>query len=412
MSSKKMLSIIGITLSLSAAAQNIHITGRIANLQNEKVFFRFYTGSKATYSDSVITATGSFTFNVPDTLRGLAAIRAEHYPEIVIRFVTDGEDISFNTTAIAPGGNLVITASDKNMLYYKLLKQGTAAPLIKNISLSGLFARMQLAVASPAGTANLPQYQKDHFFDNTDLSIPAIIHTDLLWPKIFDYIQLYDNGDMPFNQQVDSLCTALDKLLQRATNEKVYNFLVEDLSNRFRYGNYDILCAYLRDYYTSRFSISKEYPVAEVRLRLNKVKHPTIGQTAPDIIMDAPGGGTSKMSNIKANNLLLVFWSTGCLHCIQTLPLLKKIYDARQADFEILAVSFDTHADAWKSFVQEHGLGWINYTDLKGWDSKIATDYDIQGTPTFILLDENKTIISKPVELQDLAQELKRLKIL
>ena len=125
-----------------------------------------------------------------------------------------------------------------------------------------------------------------------------------------------------------------------------------------------------------------------------------------------PGGGFMKMSSIKSDYTLIVFWSTYCNHCMQSLPLLKRIYDAGRGNFEVLAVSFDTDRAAWQKFIQDNNLGWLNYSDLLGWESKIAHDYDVQGTPTYFLLDKNKKIIAKPIELTDLASELQRLKII
>ena len=410
---KKILSFLCLAAPLISAAQkNITITGNIAHLNNEKVFFRYYTGSKATYSDSLISESGKITFSVPDTLRGLSAIRVHNRPDLIIRLISNGKDISFTADANAPADSIRIISSEENKTYYRYLKQKNIAALKKDSSLPAIFARMQIPVAVPKGVDNTQQYLRAHFLDNTDLNNAGIIHTDLIRTQLNSYIELYDDGSLPFEQQVDTLCTALDKLFQRAGNEQVYNFLETDLGNRFRYGNYDILGAYITQYYTSRFSLVKDYPLAEIRQRLLKVKHPTIGQAAPEIIMDAPGGGTTKMTDIKTDYLLIIFWSTQCYHCIQTVPLLKKIYDARQPGFEILAVSFDTDAAAWQKFIQEHGLGWINYSDLKGFEGKIAKDYDVQGTPTFLLLDQNKTILAKPLELKDLAEALQQLKII
>lgn len=408
----KILAFLCLAIPLAGTAQtNFTITGNIAHLNNEKVFFRYYTGVKATYSDSLISETGKLSFSIPDSLRGLSAIRVHNRPDLIIRLITNGKDIAFDADANSPE-NIHIISSDENKTYYRYLKKKNTVTIKNDGSLAADFVKLQIPVTVPAGIANTQQYLRNHFLDNTDLNNAAIIHTDLLRAQLNSYIELYDDGSMPFEQQVDTLCTAFDRLFQRAGNEQVYNFLETDLGNRFRYGNYDILGAYLTEYYTSRFSIAKDYPLSEIRQRLIKVKHPTLGQTAPEIIMDAPGGGVSKMTDIKADYLLIVFWSTQCYHCIQSIPLLKKIYDAKQGSFEVLAVSTDTDAESWQTFIKEHGLGWINYSELKGWDGKITKDYDVQGTPTYILLDQNKTIIAKPLELQDLATTLQQLKII
>ena len=409
---KKTFAIIVWALPIFTAEQkNITITGNIRNLHNEKVFFRYYTGSKATYSDSLVTQDGKIQFSVPDSLRGLSAIRIHNRPDFIIRLITNGSDIVFNADAYSPADSIDIVSSKENKQFYYYLHHSNDPALQKDSSLPAAFLKLLLPVSVPKGV-NADQWTREHFLDRINLNNPAIIHTDFFRPQINEYLGLFNDGSIAgFDEFVDSFSVAIDKLLHRATNETVYNYLVEDLNNRYRYGNYDIIGAYITQYYTSRFVLDKNYPVSEIAQRISKLKHPTLGQRAPEIIMNIPRG-PAKMSEIKAAHLLLVFWSTGCPHCKISVPLLKKIYDARKGDFEILAVSFDTEEPAWKKFIQDHGLTWINFSDLKGFESKIALDYDIQGTPTFILLDQNKTIISKPEELKDIENELRRLKIL
>jgi thiol-disulfide isomerase/thioredoxin len=411
---KKILSIFCLAVSLTAAAQKTFtITGNINNLHKEKVFFRYYTGSKATYSDSVITENGKIIFHIPDSLRGLAAIRIHNRPDFIIRLIADAEDIVFNADAHASADSIEITGSEENKLYYRYRRHPNNPALQKDGSLPAVFAKLQMQVITPAGVANPRQWERDHFLDNIDLNNSAIIHSELFNPQINEYLRSIDDGSIDsYDVLIDSLCVALDKLLHRAGNETVYNFLVDDLSNYYRYGNLDFICAYLRQYYISRFTLVKNYPASEIHQRRSVIKHPTIGQTAPEIVMDKPGGGTTKMTDIKADHLLLVFWSTGCPHCKIAMPELKKIYDARKASFEILAIAQDTDRVVWQKYITDHGFTWINYTDPKGWEGKIPQDYDIQGTPTFILLDRDKTIISKPLELTDLKAELLSLKIL
>lgn len=415
------------TWAIIHAQKTVLVSGTLIGQSLSKIYFRQYTGSKATYTDSLYPAGSHFQFQIPDSIRGLCNITTTDPATLKITLITTGENIVFTSNYFHPIENMRIIVSEENKLYYKYLQQAAAlipqkkepaTPLTQFAmgskgSLALLYYRLQVPVSTPGSSLTPQQYQKEHFLDNTDFSNTNIIHTDLLLPKIFAYIALFDNGFLPFNEQADTLCFALDRLLSRAArNEVVYNFLVEDFSNRFRYGNYDIICAYLTKFYASKFSVFKNLAASDVRLRLNSLVHPTIGQTSPEIVMEQPGGGFMKMSSIKSDYTLIVFWSTYCNHCMQSLPLLKRIYDAGRGNFEVLAVSFDTDRAAWQKFIQDNNLGWLNYSDLLGWESKIAHDYDVQGTPTYFLLDKNKKIIAKPIELTDLASELQRLKII
>jgi hypothetical protein len=70
-------------------------------------------------------------------------------------------------------------------------------------------------------------------------------------------------------------------------------------------------------------------------------------------------------------------------------------------DIEVIAVSIDDNQDDWRAFVKERGFNWINCNEPEKWDGKVATEYNLFGTPTMFLLDKGNRIISKPLTFND-----------
>ena len=104
-----------------------------------------------------------------------------------------------------------------------------------------------------------------------------------------------------------------------------------------------------------------------------------------------------------AERTIVVFWASWCPHCEEMLPLLKPAYDPDNTEkLEIIAVSIDTDESAWKASIAEHDFNWINVSELKGWDSEIGNAYGLVATPTFFILDADKTIIGKPASEREL----------
>jgi hypothetical protein len=52
---------------------------------------------------------------------------------------------------------------------------------------------------------------------------------------------------------------------------------------------------------------------------------------------------------------------------------------------------------------------WHHVLGLNKWGNKTASEYNINATPNYFILDANKKIISKPVTLEDLKAALKEL---
>lgn len=104
--------------------------------------------------------------------------------------------------------------------------------------------------------------------------------------------------------------------------------------------------------------------------------------------------------DVKANNKIVVFWSSTCSHCESELPQLLKVYnELKSKNVEIVGFSLDTSKDA---FLTKAGVfPWINDTELKGWNSDIVNTYNLLATPTYFILDANNKIINKPDRVGD-----------
>ena len=74
---------------------------------------------------------------------------------------------------------------------------------------------------------------------------------------------------------------------------------------------------------------------------------------------------------------------------------------------KVVAISLDTKKADWITFIINNPSNFINLCDLNGWDSKIATDYFLNATPTMFLLDANKKIIGKPTTFEELQALIK-----
>ncbi|WP_455169248.1 TlpA family protein disulfide reductase [Aegicerativicinus sediminis] len=128
-----------------------------------------------------------------------------------------------------------------------------------------------------------------------------------------------------------------------------------------------------------------------------------IGAIAPDFKIDDTSNGKNlhtTLHNLSGSDYyLLVFWSSGCSHCMSELPILKE----RIKEFtnvKVVAFALEDNDFQWKKTI-------INYPDfihvlgLNKWENETVTQYSIQSTPSFIVLDKEKKIIEKPNEVND-----------
>jgi len=131
-------------------------------------------------------------------------------------------------------------------------------------------------------------------------------------------------------------------------------------------------------------------------------------QYFPDLTLQNPEGEMIPLSTLNAQVVLVDFWASSCMVCNEeNCYYFKPLYDEyRSKGFEIYSVSMDSSAISWQNAIQRDGLDWVQVSDLKGFDSPVMEDYEVEALPTNYLLDRNGKIIAKNIDVADLEGEL------
>lgn len=94
---------------------------------------------------------------------------------------------------------------------------------------------------------------------------------------------------------------------------------------------------------------------------------------------------SSVVANPANRYVILDFWATWCLPCVEFIPTLKEVYAKYHSKgLEIYSISQDSKAKEWKSYVEKNEMTWINVLANGG---KVYKDYSIKFIPTVFLID-------------------------
>ena len=111
-----------------------------------------------------------------------------------------------------------------------------------------------------------------------------------------------------------------------------------------------------------------------------------------------------KLRSIKAKYTLLVFWDVDCSHCQVEIPKLIDLYHQLlkdKIDVKVFSVYTQQEFGKYKKYVEEKKLDWINVYDGVHYNN-LKDKYDIYSTPVIYILDKDKKIKAKRIDVNQI----------
>lgn len=258
-------------------------------------------------------------------------------------------------------------------------------------------------------------YNKDHYWDYTNLADSTLMRTPIFKNKLDDYFNnmLLMHPDTVYKESV--------KLIERSRScRAMYRYLVSycfnfSLESKIM-GMDEAFVKISKKYYTGGKAdwIDKEN-MKKIEEEVMKLEYNLVGHKALDLKLPMLEGTWTSLYETKAPFTVLLFWEPNCGHCKKQVPLIKKeLYDKFSPyGLKVFAVNTHTNKEEWEQFVTEHEL----FDFVNCWDpnrqSNYWTIYNVLSTPVFYLLDKDKKIVAKKLDVEQLAdiltKEFKRM---
>jgi peroxiredoxin len=111
----------------------------------------------------------------------------------------------------------------------------------------------------------------------------------------------------------------------------------------------------------------------------------------------------------KGKYVLVDFWASWCVPCLQEMPVLKEAYARyKNKSFEIIGISLDEDKKAWLNTIDHLKMNWIQLSDYEGHNAASYT-YHVSAIPHTLLIDPQGTIIAKNLRGEALLKQLEEL---
>jgi len=139
------------------------------------------------------------------------------------------------------------------------------------------------------------------------------------------------------------------------------------------------------------------------------IDSPLVGKPAPAFrLAKLSGGAPVDLQDFKGKPVVMNFWATWCVPCMQEHPTLAAASQHLRDEVQFLGVVFDDEEQRVGSFVDQNGSPYPALMDPEG---KTAVAFGVQGVPETYFIDRQGVIVSKyvgPLDPDSLARELQK----
>lgn len=298
-----------------------------------------------------------------------------------------------NDKVIAYQADLI--AKHPNTLTAKILKTGHAikipdAPKRANGTIDSTF---QL------------RWYREHFFDNFDLSDPAMIclPRPLYSEKVNEYL------DKLYAPHPDTITKAIDKIISKAkSNQETYKYATFICLLKYQQPEIMGLDEVYVNVFDKYFASGEMDFWVNAKLKKNlkdhadRLRKSLVGKKAPNLIMQDANFKPRNMYDIKNKYTILYIFDPDCGHCKEETPKLVAFYEKKKFDVEIYAVSADTSMAKMRDYIRDMKMKFITVNGPRTLVGPYHDLYDAMTTPSLYVIDDKKKIIAKKVPAEKL----------
>lgn len=260
----------------------------------------------------------------------------------------------------------------------------------------------------PSGFESIQVYirnREQHYFKGLDFKNPILQASGFLIDKVVNYVLTalsleslsLSETEKEMQNNLRTVHSYMQDVDSSFSTRMYHNLWVETAIRGFNATSDFVYNTYLK-------ALAMETNSTEIIDKIEVHNRLRLGAIAPEITWK-DGDTLQKLSSLNATeNYILVFWGSGCDHCLNELPKLQERLKGNTG-FKVVAVGLEDDDSNWQREAArlpdfEHAIS------LGKWQSEYADLYAITQTPTYFILDRDKKIIVKPEDYEEVTSFL------
>lgn len=148
----------------------------------------------------------------------------------------------------------------------------------------------------------------------------------------------------------------------------------------------------------------------KIEKKFAELKTVNVGRRAPDFSAADPTGKKVSLNESIGRVTIIDFWASWCPSCRQENPEIVALYNEYHAKgLNIISVSLDENADAWKAAIDKDKLTWTHVSNLKKWKDPIAATYGVEALPANFILNQYGVVVAKDLHGAKLKEKIAQM---
>jgi len=442
-----------ILLPLLSVSQTVDIKVNVLqSVANEAKLYRYHRGEPQLIDSSAPSAPGLFQFTLqPGYLPGLYRVVVGQNVTFNV-VVSDEPVVDINTVVFAPNDSLRSEGSLGNQLYWEYLRYKDrqrqqiwhiqslldfypdslliyqmlsaeswrlqqelydfAASIFDQYP--GMLATCYIMLEQPPvvplelkGDAQRKALL-DIWWRDVNLNCLPIAHSPGLIRRLWGYIELLIDENLDKEEQGQVFIDGITSLLTMEMDPNVRVILRDAVVEGMLGTDYYEVAEFFQ---TS--ALADLRPLVDQK-QVNKRKkgepRVRVGETAYDFFVTLEDGNRIKLSKLDAEFKLVLFWSSWCKYCLESMPDIIEVYkNYRDNGLEVISISVDDDEEPWNTHVKGYNAGWVEMREPFLIEASLYRMYDVHETPKMFLLSRDLTILSRPNNPRQLEVRLRRL---
>lgn len=252
------------------------------------------------------------------------------------------------------------------------------------------------------------KHLQSEYFKNIDFGDSVLQNSSFLIDASINYaLNFIDKSDenKSLKSNIDDVAKAI------GNNPEIKQIILKIFWNQFADGKNEAVANYITNKYLLEL-LSPEKDKDFINT-ITVFKNASVGAKAPNFeyqVEDIKNDKTVTKTLHKLDSsqrYIIVFWSSTCSHCLDELPKLKSyLSKSNKEEITTIAIGLEDEPYRWNNettrypdFIHVYGEG--------KWENPIGDAYNVTATPGFFILDQDKTIIAKPEDVEDLQNYFK-----